>query len=208
MADNQTNGLDFERVWGNVEKTAHMMIRKFSNIYGYEYDDLLQEARIECWKALNDYDESQSVKFNTYFFVRLKNRYRKLYQESIRKKEYYNQHRNSKLNDDFIDKFIQSSQKNPLDLIIEEEEVNIIEECIKKLPYPLKRMINLKRKGYETQEIARRLGVSNTVIYSRLRDVRKVLEKGDVEYVKRWKKRWEQQQSKRPHYLNKKDPND
>lgn len=208
MADTTTNGLDFERVWGQVEKTAHMMIRKFRNIYGYEYDDLLQEARIECWKAMNDYDENQKVKFNTYFFVRLKNRFRKLYQDSIRKKDYYNQHRNSKLTDDLIDKLIQSDYQTPEQIMVEEEEVNIIEECIKRLPYPLKRMVNLKRKGYESHEIARRLGVSTTVIYSRLREVRKVLERGDVEHVKRFRKRWEEQQSKRPLYLNKKDPND
>lgn len=206
MADTTTNGLDFERVWGQVEKTAHMMIRKFSNIYGYEYDDLLQEARIECWKAMNDYDEKHKVKFNTYFFVRLKNRFRKLYQDSIRKKDYYNQHRNSKLTDDLIDKLIQSDYKTPEQIVVEEEEVNIIEECIKKLPFPLKRMVNLKRKGYKAQEIAKRLGVSTTVIYSRLREVRKVLERGDVEHVKRFRKRWEEQQSKRPLYLNKKDP--
>lgn len=202
MADYPTNELEFERVWGEVENTAHMMIWNFDNIYGYEYEDLLQEARIECWKALKDFDATKGVKFNTYFFVRLKNRYRKLYQSANRKKDYYNQHRNSKLNDDLISKMIKSEYKTPEQIAIEEEEINTLEACIKRLPYPLKRMVNLKRKGYESKEIARRLGVSVTVIYSRLRDVKEVLERGDVEYVKKWRKQWEKNQANKP----KKDP--
>jgi RNA polymerase sigma factor (sigma-70 family) len=206
MADNQTNGLDFERVWGEVEKTAHMMIRKFP-IYGHEYDDLLQEARIECWKAFEDFDEKHNVKFNTYFFVRLKNRFRKLYQIANRKKEYYNQSRNSKLSDDFIEKFIESNYKTPEQLVIEEESARILKANINLLPYQLKRMVNLKIKGYETKVIAERFGVSSTTISTRLKTVREVLERKDLEYTKQWIEQWKKNQAKRPHYLNKKDPN-
>lgn len=205
MADNQTNGLDFERVWGEVEKTAHMMIRKF-RIYGHEYDDLLQEARIECWKSWQDFDETHKVKFNTYFFVRLKNRFRKLYQLANRKRDYYNQHRNSKLNDHYIETFIESHYKDPEQTMIEEDLVNTLEANIKLLPHHLKRLVNLKIKGYKNNQIAERLGVSPTTIATWLKLVRDIVEHRDVEYTKQRIEKWKIHQSKRPHYLNKKRP--
>jgi RNA polymerase sigma factor (sigma-70 family) len=191
MADNQTNGLSFERVWVDVEKTAHLMIRRF-RIYGYEYEDLLQEARIECWKALEDFDPNQNVKFNTYFFVRLKNRFRKLYQDANRKKDYYNQHRNSKLNDDLILKFIESNTKNPYEKVIEEENLKQLNEMISLFPKKIIRILQLKVEGFNSLQIGKKVTLSKVTVNKILKKARELLEEGDpdkiIAYGEKYKK--------------------
>ncbi len=193
MADNRTEQIDFERVWASVEKTAHLLIRKFK-VYGFEYEDLLQEARIECWKALQDFDESQNVKFNTYFFVRFKNRLRTLYQLAGRKKEYYNQHRNSKLTDDLITAVIKSNVRDPLNEAVHQEQLEILKENIKLLPKKIIRIMQLKSQGYEISEIARKVTLSKVSVHNYLNRAKKVLKTGDPKKVKAFTEEHKRQQ--------------
>jgi len=210
MADNRTEQIDFERVWASVEKTAHLLIRKFK-VYGFEYEDLLQEARIECWKALQDFDESQNVKFNTYFFVRFKNRLRTLYQLASRKKEYYNQHRNSKLTDDLISAMIRSDTKDPLHEAMHQEQLEILQSNIKLLPKKIQRILELKSQGFEVSQIARKVTLSKMAIYNILNNTKEVLQTSDPKKVKAYSEQYTAGQKSYIKALNKKykikDPN-
>jgi RNA polymerase sigma factor (sigma-70 family) len=210
MADNRTEQIDFERVWASVEKTAHLLIHKFK-VYGFEYEDLLQEGRIECWKALQDFDDSQGVKFNTYFFVRFKNRLRTLYQLASRKKEYYNQHRNSKLTDDLISAMIRSDTKDPLHEAMHQEQLEILQSNIKLLPKKIQRILELKSQGFEVSQIARKVTLSKMAIYNILNNTKEVLQTSDPKKVKAYSEQYTAGQKSYIKALNKKykikDPN-
>ncbi len=201
MADNQTNGLDFERVWASVEKTAHLLIRRFK-IYGFEYEDLLQEGRIECWKSIKDFDESHNVKFNTYFFARFKNRLRKLYQDANRKKDYYNQHRNSKLTDDMISRVIKSDMKDPLYEAVNQEQLELLIENIKLLPKSVQRILELKSQGWEVSQISRKVVLSKVSIHKLLKTVQELLKTGDPEKIKDYAKKYKKGKKSYIKYLN------
>jgi RNA polymerase nonessential primary-like sigma factor len=60
----------------------------YRNIPNYESEDLLEEAYIACWRAVENYSIERGVTFTTFLKVNVRQQFNRLYNEATRKKRY------------------------------------------------------------------------------------------------------------------------
>jgi RNA polymerase nonessential primary-like sigma factor len=60
----------------------------YRNIPNYESEDLLEEAYIACWRAVENYSTERGVTFTTFLKVNVRQQFNRLYNEATRKKRY------------------------------------------------------------------------------------------------------------------------
>ena len=163
--------LNYEDAWKKVEGTAVSMCQKYY-IHGYEWQDMLQEARMELWDTLNFYDDSKGVKLNTFYYSRLRNRFTKILQATLAQKNYYNISEYSKLDDENIERFIPSDIVDPETALINDETTQEWFERFDNLHPHLRHIIDLRMRGYRQQDIADELGQSIGTVNGRFKLLR------------------------------------
>lgn len=159
--------MNYDSAWSSVEKTAFKMCHKY-NIFGYEWEDLIQEARMELWETLKIYDETKGAKLNTLYYIRLRNRMTKILQKVSAKKNFYNLKQHSTLYDDDIEKFVPSNILDPETLIIRNETTKEWFEKFEHLHPHLKEILELRMKGLTLKEISDNTAFSFSTVVRRI----------------------------------------
>ena len=167
--------LSYDEAWKQVEGTAISLCQRYY-IHGYNWEDMLQEARMELWDTLNLYDNDKGAKLNTFYYSRLRNRMTKILQRTIAQKNYYNIGDYSKLDDENIERFIPSDIVDPETALINDETTQEWFERFEHLHPHLKDIVNLRMQGYKQQQIADELGYSVGSINGRLKLLKKFFE--------------------------------
>lgn len=160
--------MTYNDAWSTVEGTAVKMCKKYY-IHGYEWQDMLQEARMELWDTLQLYDETKGVKLNTFYFIRLRNRMTKILQSTLSKKNYYNVSEYSKLDDENIERFISSDIVDPETALINEQTTKEWFDRFEHLHPHLKEIVGLRMRGLKQQEISDITGYSIGTVNGRLK---------------------------------------
>lgn len=66
----------------------HGWVWQYRNIPSYDKEDLLEEAHIACWRAVEGYDPSKGVAFTTFLKVNVVQQLNRLYAEATRQKRF------------------------------------------------------------------------------------------------------------------------
>lgn len=165
---------DFLKHWKEVEGTAHKFCRKY-HISGFDYEDLVQEAKMELYNTLQVYDKAKGASINTYFYHRLRQRFQNLLNMAKAKKNKYNHFEHASFNDDLIDVLVVDVRENPEELLLRNEREKELYDMVNALHFVLRDQIILKFKGYKHAEIAEKYGISKQAVVDRFKLIRNFL---------------------------------
>lgn len=180
--------LDFNTTWKSVEGTAKKMCGKY-RISGYEFEDLMQEAMMVLFETIKLFDESYNVKINTFFYLRLRNRFASLLWKVTAQKNYYNVSEYSKLDDEGIETYLRSSYPNPEENLLREENNTLWRERYKALHPEFKKIIAYQMNGMTRREVSKKLNQSYSTTTGRLHKLRDLMSQNpSVEEIKQFNK--------------------
>jgi len=162
---------EFEKHWNSVKGTAYKLVREY-NIYGFEKEDLMQEARIVLVLALQEWDPEKGAKLNSYYYQKLKWKLQHLAVKAKSKTNFYNHLSNSAFVGDLIKNHIPSQVQNPEEEMEDLIRRKKIKETFAKLSTEEKHIIRLRQKGLNTKEIAYKMGYSSPTLHKRLNNIR------------------------------------
>lgn len=155
-----------------MNKYKNLVRKKASSMYilGADRDDLIQEGMIGLFKAVRDYDMGRDVNFYTFADLCISRQMYTAVQASNRQKHlplntyisiYSNTLNSEEENDDFVflNTLPSEKEKNPEEMVIEQENVEQIENAIlKELSELEKQVFELHLTGMTYTEIAKVLG--------------------------------------------------
>lgn len=164
--DGESGIIDFimEKYKGLVKNKAKSMY-----LLGADSDDLIQEGMIGLFKAVRDYDPGRDASFFTFADLCVSRQMYNAVQASARKKHMpLNKYVSLSLQDSDSDsqtekglglELAESPEKNPEELVIDRENVELLEKTIEKeLSAFEKQVLDLYMTGMGYGEIARVLG--------------------------------------------------
>ena len=155
-----------------MNKYKNLVRKKAGSMYilGADRDDLIQEGMIGLFKAIRDYDMGRDVNFYTFADLCVSRQMYTAVQASNRQKHlplntyisFYSQSLNSEEGKDeysLMNTLPSEKEKNPEDMMIEQENVEQIESAIlKELSEFEKQVFELHLTGMTYTEIAKVLG--------------------------------------------------
>lgn len=155
-----------------MNKYKNLVRKKASSMYilGADRDDLIQEGMIGLFKAVRDYDMGRDVNFYTFADLCISRQMYTAVQASNRQKHiplntyisiYSSSLTSEEENDEcaFVNSLPSEKEKNPEEMIIEQENVEQIENAIlKELSNLEKQVFELHLTGMTYTEIAKVLG--------------------------------------------------
>ena len=155
-----------------MNKYKNLVRKKAGSMYilGADRDDLIQEGMIGLFKAIRDYDMGRDVNFYTFADLCVSRQMYTAVQASNRQKHlplntyisFYSQSLNSEEGKDeysLMNTLPSEKEKNPEDMMIEQENVEQIESAIlKELSDLEKQVFELHLTGMTYTEIAKVLG--------------------------------------------------
>lgn len=160
--------MTFDEAWNSVHGTAINICKRFS-IDGYEWDDLIQEARIAVLEALEKFDESRGAVFNTFYYYKLTSRLNVILKATKAQKNYYNVRRYAIDDNTELLNFAPSDILNPEQQLIKEYTTKTVFNNFNLLHDELKNIVIMKMNGMSFMDIAKELGVAHTVVYRKIR---------------------------------------
>ncbi|WP_131042347.1 sigma-70 family RNA polymerase sigma factor [Clostridioides difficile] len=187
----------FESLLKIFDKDIKINANKYVNLLqgGFDYNDLIQVARIALWKALSNYSHTKGKLYpKAYFKKAIKLSMLSLLNSGNRKK-HRTMNKSISLNN-----FIGEDEKIELITLIDNNEENIESQVISKetrrelknkvkkdIVYQTdmqRRVISLRVDGYEGREIERILGISLKGVNCHLYKARKIIKQnlGSVNY--------------------------
>lgn len=146
-------------------------------LVGADRDDMIQEGMIGLYKALREYDPARSLSFSQYAELRIQNQVMSAVRATSRQKHiplnYYVSLSTPVYEDGasrtLMDTLVEQKNVDPMELIIDQEDLDSIESHLMPLLSPLEREVfYLYVDGKSYQEIAKTLGrttksIDNTI---------------------------------------------
>ena len=166
--------LDFNTTWQGVEGTAKQMCSKY-HIVGYTFEDKMQEAMMELWDTIQMFDESKGAKLNTFYYIRLRNRFTKVLQKVTRKKNYYNNPNYSVMDEEGILMLIASKYPNPEQNALRMENLKDMTMLVDSIHPHYREIIEYLLQGLERKEIAKKMDLEYATFSNRILDLRKLM---------------------------------
>lgn len=167
--------IEFTKHWEQVAGTAYNFCNKY-HISGYNFDDLLQEARMELYSTLAVYDKSKGASLNTYYYHRLRQRLQNLLNMAKAKKNKYNHFEHASFNDELITALVDDTgNENPEQWVLRKEREKELVDIVNALHPLLRDIVILRFQKYENKYIAEKYNVSVQTIVTRFRLVRNLL---------------------------------
>ena len=166
--------LDFNTTWKSVEGTAKQMCSKY-HIIGYTFEDKMQEAMMELWDTMQMFDDSKGAKLNTFYYLRLRNRFTKVLQKVTRKKNYYNNPNYSVMDEEGIKLLIASNTPNPEQNALRMENLKDMTMLVDSIHPHYREIIEYLLQGLERKEIAKKMDLEYATFSNRILDLRKLM---------------------------------
>ena len=166
--------LDFNTTWQSVEGTAKTMCSKY-HIVGYTFEDKMQEAMMELWDTMQMFDESKGAKLNTFYYLRLRNRFTKVLHKVTRKKNYYNNPNYSVMDEEGILMLIASKYPNPEQNALRMENLKDMTMLVDSIHPHYREIIEYLLQGLERKEIAKKMDLEYATFSNRILDLRKLM---------------------------------
>jgi len=161
--------------WEQVAGTAYNFCKRY-HISGYNFDDLLQEARMELHSTLAIYDKSKGASLNTYYYHRLRQRLQNLLNMARAKKNKYNHFEHASFNDDLITALVDDTgNENPEQWVLRKEREKELVDIVNALHPLLRDIIILRFQGYDNEYISKQYDVSKQTIVIRFSLIRKFM---------------------------------
>lgn len=195
--------MTFEEAWDEVKVNAIYVCKKF-RIDNYDFDDLMQEARMEVMNALKLYDESRGMLFKNYYTLKLRSKFNVLINKEATKKNYYNVRNNSVLKDDEdFYAYVSTDMPNPEELVLKQEAQKEAYDTLQVLHPELRKILILKTLGYNAREIAEQLNFTSNLVYHRFRLIEKLFKKKpSFEEIEEFNKEYDRILEKRKNLQN------
>lgn len=148
-----------KRFEANMSLVPFVMNRRFYGYYKYE-EDLLQEGYLALWRCCLNYDESRNIQFTTYAVTSIFHQMLNYVQRTIHK------HIGVMSLEDVIADNHEGSELLLIETLSSPESFTKygIEECLKKLSGKEQQIIQGIMVGYNQNEIADDLGVSQATV--------------------------------------------
>ena len=166
--------LDFNTTWQSVEGTAKQMCGRY-HIVGYTFEDKMQEAMMELWETMKLFDDSKGAKLNTFYYLRLRNRFTKVLQKVTRKKNYYNNPNYSVMDEEGIKLLIASKYPNPEQNALRMENLKDMTMLVDSIHPHYREIIEYLLQGLERKEIAKKMDLEYATFSNRILDLRRLM---------------------------------
>jgi RNA polymerase sigma factor (sigma-70 family) len=159
--------------WNSVKGTAHLLIRKY-RIYGNDYDDMLQVARMVLFDALKEWDIKKGSKLNSYYYKKLEWKFQHMLMRAHAKKNFYNFMQNAVFTDELILQIVKDDGYNPEEMLERQEaQKKLILFIEKHLTQEEKKIVKLRYQGYKNKEIAKIMGYTAQNVVLKLQKIKR-----------------------------------
>jgi len=192
----ELNDKEFNMHWEQVAGTAYKFCKKY-HISGYNFEDLLQEARMELHSTLVVYDKNKGASLNTYYYHRLRQRLQNLLNMAKAKKNKYNHFEHASFNDELITSLVSDDTESPEQLVLKQEREKELVDMVNAVHPLLRDIIILRFQGHTNAYIAQKYEVSTQTIVTRFRLVRNFLKtRPSIDEIKSFNDEYEQRLKK------------
>lgn len=163
--------------WKSIEGTAHLLIRKY-RIFGYEYEDMLQVARMVLFDALKEWDIDKGSKLNSYYYRKLEWKFQHMLARAHAKRNFYNYMQNAAFDGDLLLQIVEVNGMTPEEKTLsEEKQKSIVTFIHKHLTEEEKIILNLKYHGHKNKEIGQIMQYTASNVYLKIKNIRKKFKK-------------------------------
>lgn len=135
--------------------------------FGYDYDELVNEGVLGLYRALDQFDLSKCVEFQTYAY-RWVWEYMSTFVSKVKQKKTKNLLSITPDNEDCSGFEIPSNEKEPVEVLIDMEEIRLFKDKIAKLPEKTRKIVEMRAAGCTLEEIGKEVNLSRERVRQKL----------------------------------------